>query len=129
MRDMSMIMPKALEAQRDAILHKYGGQLAKQEANQQAPAAPSTPTGGSGGGKSTPNKQTSKDGDAQRERLAKAQAAIEQEAEVERQASIARYVKGEADLLQHRDALLAIERDTLVKKRALPRRLGRLAAS
>lgn len=102
-----------LQAQRDAILNRYGRDLATYETTR--PATNDTNTGTA----PTLPGHTSKSEAAERERrrIAAAKAQADRRAEEERQAAILRYQAGETDLLAHRERLLAIERETLVRKR------------
>lgn len=102
-----------LQAQREAILARYGRDLATNETTR--PDTTNTNTNTNTG----TNTGTASTDAAERERrrIAKAQADIDRQAEVARQAAILRYQTGETDLLAHRERLLDIERDTLVRKR------------
>ena len=104
-----------LQAQREAILARYGRDLSTAEAT----GRPSATTASEGAAYTAPAAKTSKSEAAERERrrIAKAQADIDRQAEAARQAAILRYQTGETDLLAHRERLLDIERDTLVRKR------------
>lgn len=106
---------KELQARRDAILKRYGRDLSTAEAT----GRPSATTISESAAYTAPSAKTSKSEAAERERrrIAKAQADIDRQAEAARQAAILRYQTGETDLLAHRERLLAIERETLVRKR------------
>lgn len=101
-----------LQAQREAILARYGRDLSTAEAT----GRPSATTASEGAAYTVPAAK-SEAAERERRRIAKAQADIDRQAEAARQAAILRYQTGETDLLAHRERLLDIERDTLVRKR------------
>ena len=100
---------ETLQARRDAILNRYGRALATNETTR--PDTTNTNTNTNTGTASTDAAER------ERRRIAAAKAQADRRAEEERQAAILRYQAGEIDLLAHRERLLAIERETLVRKR------------
>lgn len=99
-----------------AIKKVYGGRLADKFANENS-VTTSDDNGGGNGYTSAPSK--SEQNEAERRHIAQAQAEIEQAAAASRQAAISDYQMGVQTLREHREEVLRIERETLVKKRDL----------